>query len=126
MIELLVTTLSLFVVFTILFSIPVIVHYLRFIMNVAQFILNILLLLKIFYKKHSLWIETNIQPIHQLPFYPLSNISYTNSNTSNYNNYSLTSEDIKINQFSYTKCGKIYIVKQVLTAQNYRDNKYFI
>ena len=108
MLELLITTLTLFIIFTILFAIPVIVHYLRFIMNAAQFILIFALLFKIFYKKHSLWKEPDIQTIHLLPFSPLSNISYIKNNINDIN-YSVNSKEI-INNFHYTKIGKLYSI----------------
>ena len=106
MFELLITTITLFTVFANLFSIPCIAHKLRFFMNLIQFILNIFLLFKIFYKKHSLWNEPDIQPIHQLPFFPLSNISYIKNNNSN---YSLSSKNI-IDNFHFIKSGKLFSI----------------
>ena len=110
MLELLITTITLFIGLTILFAIPVIVHYLRFIMNLAQFTLNLVLLLKFFYKKHSLWNEPDFQPIHQLPFSPLSNILYKESNNSIFSNDSSSSSENIIDNFYFTKCEKIYSI----------------
>ena len=112
MIELLITTATLFVVFAILFAIPIIVHYLRFFMNLAQFILNLVFLFNLFYKKHRLWNEPEFQPIHQLPFFPISNISYIDNNNSIYSNYTkylLSSKD-KIGNFHYSKSGNFFSI----------------
>ncbi len=77
MLELFITTFTLFLGFGILFSIPVIVHYLRFIMNCIQLVLIIFFLVtNNFYKNLTLWKQPNFQPIQQLQFSPLANILY--------------------------------------------------
>ena len=102
MLELLFTTIVFFCSFEIIFFIPYIGHELRFIFIFVQLILCFVLFSNNYYKKHSLWKNQDYQPIHQLPYSPLVNISYKYP----YDYY------IYYNHIIYTKGSRHYSINQ--------------
>ena len=105
----------------VIFSIPTAFFFffnyqiIKLVMLASQLIIWIILCFNVFYKKHHLWNEEEIQYIHSTPFLPIKNLipKYNNEGIFEYLNYELSDGIFSINQTDeYSKeCLENYFIK---------------
>ena len=79
MLEILYTTLVVFVVFFGFYICSTLIKPLKLFLCGAQLNLCLILFSKKYYKKHSLWKEPVYNNIHEVPYYPIQSIDLNNS-----------------------------------------------
>ena len=129
MIELLYTSLVIFGFYFIFFFISITFHPIKISMYVFQLILCFILFSNHFYKKHPLWKDNEYNPIHELPYSPITdidstlkvtlmqNITYSIEKTEEFSNECLENFFIRSDQ----DCPITEIIFENKKNENYKD-----